>query len=142
MKKSRLAGLTVGLALAAGSVALISPESASAQGTAPCPSANYCFYQNSNFNRTVSGWHLNYNTTPSGNFNNPPSGGGYDRHDQLTSIINNGNRTICIYNNGLFDDTLIKRVLPYADVALLASSVNDTADRWKIFSGSVACPGD
>jgi hypothetical protein len=37
--------------------------------TAPCPASYYCFYQDANYR----GWHLNYNSTLSGDFNNPPA---------------------------------------------------------------------
>lgn len=141
MKLAQLGQIAIGAALLGGGLTAVTVESASAQGTAPCPSYNYCFYENSNYNRTSSGWHLNYNTTTSGGFNPPPSSSG-DKHDELTSIINNGNRTICIYNNGLFDDTLIKRVGPYQDVSYIGDSANDKADRWKVLSGSQQCPGD
>ncbi|KNX36020.1 peptidase inhibitor family I36 protein [Luteipulveratus halotolerans] len=141
MKRSRTAGLAAGLVLAATSLTFVGADEASAQGTAPCPSYYYCFYENSSYNRYVSGWHLNYYSTTSGSFSNPPSSSG-DRHDELTSIINNGNRTICIYNNGFFDDTLIKRVAPYQDVSYIGDSANDKADRWKVFSGNSACPSD
>ena len=117
-----LAGTAVGATLATST-----PASA---GTAPCPAKFYCFYGDANY----AGWHLNYNETTSGNFKNPPYSSG-DHHDQLSSIINNGNRTICIYDNHIGNpDTLLIKVRPYQDVKNLAdlNELNDKADYWKV----------
>ena len=109
---------------------------AAAQGTAPCPSYYYCFYNNANY---VGEWHLNYNTTTSGSFNNPPASYG-DRRNQLSSVINNGNRTICIWDDlTLRPDTLLLRVGPYQDKPYVGDAVNDKADYWKVYSGNSAC---
>jgi hypothetical protein len=113
--------------VATGAVLTAAPASAA---TAPCPASYYCFYQNANY----TGWHLNYNTTLSGDFNNPPSSSG-NKRNQLSSIINNGNRTICIYNDVvLAPDKLLIKVPPYGDVPNLANipGTNDNADYWKI----------
>jgi hypothetical protein len=118
--------------VAAGAVLTAAP--ASAAPTPPCPANYYCFYQNSNYNRQVSGWHLNYNSTLSGDFDNPPSSSG-NKRNQLSSIINNGNRTICVYNDVvLAPDKLLIKVPPFGDVANLANipGANDNADYWKI----------
>jgi hypothetical protein len=117
--------------VAAGAVLTAAPASAA---TAPCPANYYCFYQNSNYNRQVSGWHLNYNSTASGSFLNPPSSSG-DKRSQLSSIINNGNRTICVYNHrAVIGDKLIVKVGPYHDFPDLADvpDANDKADFWRI----------
>ncbi|HUQ58902.1 peptidase inhibitor family I36 protein [Lentzea sp.] len=117
--------------VAAGAVLTAAPASAA---TPPCPAAYYCFYENSNYNRTVPGWKLDYNTTQSGDFNNPPSSSG-NKRNQLSSIINNGNRTICVYNDVvLAPDKLLVRVPPYGDVPDLGNipGANDNADYWKI----------
>jgi len=80
-------------------------------------------------------WELTYWTTSFGNFSNPPYSG-VNHLDQLSSIINNGSRTICIYNNKV----VMLRVAPYQDVWYVDDSKNDRADYWKTFAGSVSCP--
>ncbi|MBN9743159.1 MULTISPECIES: peptidase inhibitor family I36 protein [Amycolatopsis] len=116
---------------AAGTVLAAAPASAA---TAPCPAGYYCFYQDANYNRGTTGWHLNYNSTQSGDFNNPPASSG-NKRNQLSSIINNGNRTICVYNDVvLAPDKLLIKVPPYGDVPNLANipGANDNADYWKL----------
>ncbi|MEW2504561.1 peptidase inhibitor family I36 protein [Amycolatopsis sp. NPDC047767] len=113
--------------VAAGTVLAAAPASAA---TAPCPVNYYCFYENASY----TGWHLNYNSTPSGSFNKPPASSG-DKRSQLSSIINNGNRTICLYNHrGVLGDKLILKVSPFKDYKNLADipGTNDKADSWKI----------
>ena len=117
-----LAGVVVGSTLATAS-----PASAA---TAPCPAKFYCFYSEENY----KGWNLDYNDTASGSFNNPPHSSG-DRRNQLSSIINNGNRVICIYDNHIGrPDTLLIKVQPYQDIKNLANlnGLNDKADHWKV----------
>lgn len=58
------------------------------------------------------------------------------RQSALSSIINNGSRTICIYNNKV----VMLRVAPYQDVWYVGDTKNDRADYWKSFAGSVSCP--
>jgi len=118
-----------------GLVAATAPSAMAAQGTRPCPSFYYCFYDNANY----TGWHLNYNTTVSGSFNNPPASSG-DRRNQLSSIINNGDRTICIWDDlTARPDKLLVRVAPHQDVPYVGNAVNDKADYWRVYSGNSAC---
>lgn len=114
-----------------------------AQGTAPCPSYYYCFYQHSYYNRYQSGWHLNYYSTTFGRFSSPPSSSRTGLQNQLSSIINNGNRTVCVYDDRWYDSVLLVRVAPYQDYINLADiGKNDKADYWRMYSGSASCPGD
>ncbi|MEV6898233.1 peptidase inhibitor family I36 protein [Amycolatopsis sp. NPDC051372] len=120
--------------VAAGTVLAAAPASAA---TAPCPANYYCFYQDKDYNAGVYNqrWHLNYSSTPSGSFNNPPQATKGDRRSQLSSIINNGNRTICLYNHrGVLGDKLILKVSPFKDYKNLVDipGANDKADSWKI----------
>jgi len=109
-------------------VAVMSAQTASAaQGTRPCPSYYYCFYEHANY----QGWHLNYRTTNSGEFNNPPASSG-DRRNQLSSIINNGDHRICVYDRlTARPDKLLWQLEPHQDVPYIGAAANDKADYWK-----------
>ncbi len=136
MAKLRKALLAVLVMVAGITASTLVATPASAQGTAPCPSYYYCFYEHSYYR----GWYLNYYSTTSGSFNNPPYSSG-DRRNQLSSIINNGNRTICVYNDRWYGDELLIRVAPYVDYPNLADTGdNDKADYWRAYSGSTSCP--
>ncbi|WP_420122028.1 peptidase inhibitor family I36 protein [Nakamurella sp.] len=114
----------------------LAQPAAAAQGTRPCPSYNYCFYNNKDY---VGEWHLNYLDTTSGDFNNPPASWG-NRRNQLSSIINNGNRTICIYDDRTWQsDDLLIRVGPYEDVKYIGDAKNDKADYWRVYAGNSSC---
>lgn len=118
--------------VAAGAVLTAAPASAA---TAPCPANYYCFYQDRNYNHGTHGWHLNYNTTSQGSFDHPPAGPAADYRSELSSIINNGDRTICVYNHrAVIGDKLIVKVAPYHDFIDLADvpGANDKADFWRI----------
>ncbi|MEQ0561936.1 peptidase inhibitor family I36 protein [Amycolatopsis sp. NEAU-NG30] len=129
MPKIRSAAALAAAVAGAATATVLAATPASA-ATAPCPANYYCFYEHANYR----GWHLNYNTTPSGSFNNPPSSSG-DKRSQLSSVINNGNRTICLYNHrGILGDKLILKVGPYHDFPNLADvpGANDKADSWRL----------
>lgn len=113
---------------AAVSSMLVGAVPASAAPTRPCPANYYCFYENAEF----GGWHLNYNTTPSGEFNNPPNSSG-DKRNQLSSIINNGSRTICVFDRRAGRSDPHITVGPYQDYRNLAViNFNDKADYWRV----------
>lgn len=121
-----LAGTVVGATLVT-----VTPVSAATAPTPPCPANHYCFYGDKNY----AGWHLNYNETTSGDFSNPPYSSGEDRQDQLSSVINNSNRTICIYDRrAARPDTLLITVRPYQDIKNLAdlNDLNDKANYWRV----------
>ena len=125
MSKTRPATVTA-TALAGAAISTV----LAATPAAPCPEQYYCFYEHASY----KGWHLNYNSTAEGHFNNPPSSSG-DRHDELSSVINNGNRTICVHDDrGALPKKLILKVGPYQDYPNLANipGANDRADSWKV----------
>lgn len=133
MKRAFAAALVTFAAVTTSAVAA-TPASA-AQGTRPCPSDFYCFYEHANY----GGWHLNYQTTKGGDFNNPPGSSG-NRRDQVSSVINNGNRTICLWNDlTARPDQLLLRVGPYQDFTYVGDSANDKADYWKVNPGNTGC---
>jgi hypothetical protein len=58
----------------------------------------------------------------------------------LSSIINNGNRTICIFDDlTARPDRLLYRVRPFEDVVYIGDSANDKADYWRVHSGNTGC---
>ncbi|MEV6876951.1 peptidase inhibitor family I36 protein [Amycolatopsis sp. NPDC051128] len=126
--------VTVGLAATA---ALVGAPAASAAPTPPCPAGYYCFYEHAHY----AGWHLNYNSTSEGDFGDPPSASG-NRRNELSSIINNGNRTICVYDDHFWGANLIVHVQPYQDYVDLSQykGVNDKADIWDVRGGDAVCP--
>jgi hypothetical protein len=140
----RVGMVVIGAVIVAGTTLGIPHSASAAQGTRPCPSDYYCFYNNAKygtdpalFNNAQPNWHLNYNSTSSGSFNNAPSSTGGDRRNQLSSIINNGRRTICVYDNAGGNRRLIQRIAPYQDYPFI--SVNDKADSWVIHPGNTPC---
>jgi hypothetical protein len=131
MSSTKTRTLRIAVASVVAALATFGGAQAAGAATAPCDSGAYCFYGDANYR----GWELTYFTTSSGNFSNPPYSG-VNHLDQLSSIINNGSRTICIYNNGV----VLLRVAPYQDVSYVTDAKNDKADYWKSFAGSVNCP--
>lgn len=134
----------VGLVLAGalGGALVIAPgpahASATAQGTRPCASYNYCFYENISY----KGWQLQYKTTNYGDFNDPPSTTRNGVRDQVSSIINNTGDTICVYDRRTFRSPAVLRVAPYQDfVNLVDVGWNDRADYWRLVPKAGSCPG-
>jgi Peptidase inhibitor family I36 len=139
--------IAAGAIVVAGTTFAAASPASAAQGTRPCPSGDYCFYNNADYGTNPSvidsneaNWHLNYKDTTSGSFNNPPGSTGGDRRSQVSSVINNGNRTICLWDQKKgWPDKLILRVLPYEDLKFVGDSANDKADKWKVYSGRTGC---
>jgi hypothetical protein len=116
-------------------IGLAGAPAASAQGTAPCPSNYYCFYEGVGY----VGWHLNYNSTTRGSFNKPPFSDG-DKRNELSSIINNGNRTICVWDDWFVFNKLLVQVAPHQDYKNLDEmGAGDKADSWTVYLGNKSC---
>ena len=145
---TRIGMIALGAVVVAGTAFGTAAPASAAQGTRPCPSNDYCFYNNADYGinpATIdpdqANWHLNYKSTTSGSFNNPPGSTGGDRRDEVSSVINNGNRTICLWNTRSFrrSDELLLRVLPYEDIKYVGGDANDKADKWTVYSGRTGC---
>jgi hypothetical protein len=133
--RRRLASAAVLAGMVLGATLMVTLP-ASAAPTPPCPADYYCFYEHTYYR----GWHLNYRTTRLGDFRTASSSGD-DRRNESSSVINNGNRTICIYDDlPVWPNTLLLRVAPYQDYISLPADVNDKADYWKMFPGQATCP--
>lgn len=119
---------------------------AMAQGTRPCPSAYYCFYQHAGYNGwdgqgyTHDGWKLQYQSTTFGDFSHPPYKSTLYALNSLSSIINNTSKRICVYDAVGGTPKVIVEVKPYQDYSYVGDSANDKADYWKVVSGSSPCP--
>ena len=119
--------LLAGAAVVGATLVMVTPASAASAPTPPCPADHYCFYGDADY----KGWHLNYKDTTSGDFSHPPYSSGEDRQDQLSSIINNTNQTICIYDRHAGRPDANRKVRPYEDIKNLGD-FNDKANYWKV----------
>lgn len=112
-------------------------EPAAAQGTRPCAEYSYCFYQHHEYD----GWQLQYQATNFGDFNSPPYTTRTGVRDQVSSIINNTGRKICVYNNRVLRNPEVLTVRPYQDyISLVNVGWNDKADYWRLVGANQGCP--
>jgi hypothetical protein len=140
----RTFGFSLGVLGIAGTAVVSAADPAAAQGTRPCAAYYYCFYEHINY----GGWQLQYQSTSFGDLNHPPATSRTGVRDQVSSIINNTGRTICVYSNRLTGRDILT-VRPYQDypdlrVATYNSgksvNFNDKADYWRVVSATESCP--
>ncbi len=118
------------------------PAASASTSYGPCGYDKYCFYQHASYNSwngssyTNSGWVLTYTPSiSSGIFSNPPNSA-INALDQLSSIINNTNYRLCIYNN----NAIAIQVPAESAKNWLASGYNDAADAWRLrITGATTC---
>lgn len=140
------AGLVIAAGLLLTAQAAASAPDAAAQGTRPCAAYSYCFYDNIDYLQH-GGWQLQYKSTSFGDFNKPPFTSREKVRDKVSSIINNTNRTLCLYNNHWTGKRDILTVAPHQDYKNLthvrlgsSNDWNDKADYWRVVSSGEVCP--
>lgn len=118
------------------------PAASASTSFGPCGYDKYCFYQHASYNSwngssyTNPGWVLSYSPSiSSGIFSDPPNST-INALDQLSSIINNTNYRLCIYNN----NAIAIQVPAESAKNWLASGYNDAADAWRLrITGATTC---
>lgn len=145
-RRNYRAGLVLVAGLFLTAQAAVSAPDAAAQGTRPCAAYSYCFYEHIDYQQH-GGWQLQYKSTSFGDFNDPPSTPREKVRDTVSSIINNTNRTLCLYNNHWTGKRDILTVAPHQDYKNLAhvrlgsnNDWNDKADYWRVVSAGEGCP--
>lgn len=132
----RTGALLAGIGLV-GAVITTTASPAAAQGTRPCAEYSYCFYQNTDY----KGWQLQYKATNYGEFSKPPFSTRTGVQDQTSSIINNTNRKLCIYNKRTLRSPEVLQVRAYQDYRNLVDiGWNDKADYWRLIAANDTCP--